>query len=394
MNKKIIISLTTYPKRMKTIHLVLDSLFEQTIMPDKVVLYLSEEQFEDRKIFVDFSCYFEKGLEIRWCKDDLKSHKKYFYVLQEFTNDIVITVDDDVSYSKYMVEELLKYHQIYPKAILARRGHLITAKSESAISDYENWWGECSNYIGIPRMDICATGIGGILYPPHVMPTETFNVENIKEHCFYADDIWLKIMQLINHVPTAVVQEYFYDTPIEEYVYDGLYDSHNHSGGNDRQFNNLIKIYGRDSIGEQKLIQRIFSDGKIFESEVEKEREKTGKQRFQNIIKTVENADKIVIYGAGKVAKRIYHILKAKHLHNKINCFAVEDITKNENSLFDIPVKFYKENISKDSIYIIGLANMKEQMKVSYKLKEQGVSEENILKINREVYKVIADYDY
>lgn len=393
MNKKIIISLTTYPKRMKMIHLVLDSLFEQTIMPDKVVLYLSEEQFDNKETSIDFSCYFEKGLDVRWCKDDLKSHKKYFYALQEFADDIVITVDDDVSYSKYMVEELLRYYQIYPKAILARRGHLITAKSENTISDYENWWGECSNYMGIPRMDICATGIGGILYPPHIMPQETFNVENIKEHCFYADDIWLKVMQLINSVPTAVVQEYFYDTPIEEYVYDGLYDSHNHSGGNDRQLNNLIRIYGRDSVGEQKLIQRIFSDGRIFESDVEKEREKSGKKGFQNIIKTVENANKIVIYGAGKVAKKIYYILKEMHLSNKISCFVVEDVTKNENSLFDIPVKFYKENISKDSIYIIGLANRKEQMKISYKLKEQGVNEENILKINREVYKVIADYD-
>lgn len=46
----IIVSLTSFPDRMNTIHMCLRSLLSQKMKPDKIILYLSKEQFENTEI--------------------------------------------------------------------------------------------------------------------------------------------------------------------------------------------------------------------------------------------------------------------------------------------------------------------------------------------------------
>ena len=42
VNEEVIISLTSFPKRMKTLPLTLESLFRQTVKPTKIILWLAE----------------------------------------------------------------------------------------------------------------------------------------------------------------------------------------------------------------------------------------------------------------------------------------------------------------------------------------------------------------
>ena len=42
-------------------------------------------------------------IEILPCSEDLKGHKKYFYVMQKYKYSPIITVDDDMIYSLHMV---------------------------------------------------------------------------------------------------------------------------------------------------------------------------------------------------------------------------------------------------------------------------------------------------
>ena len=79
-----IVSLTSYPARMETIHQCLDSIYAQSMQPDKVVLWLAEEQFPNREKDLPDSLLedLDAGkIEVFWC-DDLGSHKKYFYTMQ------------------------------------------------------------------------------------------------------------------------------------------------------------------------------------------------------------------------------------------------------------------------------------------------------------------------
>lgn len=160
-NVKIIISLTTYPKRMQTIRLVLESLLSQTYLPDKIVLWLSEEEFDKNTLQCVLPLSEEVDIEIRWCEKNLRSHKKYYYAMQEFPDDIIITVDDDVIYKDTMIENLIKGYRCYPYAVIARRAHLITKTEDGNIAPYREWYQECTRYLNEPRMDLVATGVGG-----------------------------------------------------------------------------------------------------------------------------------------------------------------------------------------------------------------------------------------
>ena len=108
--EKIIVSLTTFPARINVVGYAIKSLFNQTVKPDRIVLWLASSQFENVQLPQLISELVEKGLEIRYC-EDVRSHKKYFYALQEQqSNELVITYDDDLVYPENSIELLYKKH--------------------------------------------------------------------------------------------------------------------------------------------------------------------------------------------------------------------------------------------------------------------------------------------
>ena len=83
------------------------------------------------------------------------------------------------------------------------RAHLITFSDNGEIESYSNWKREFAE-VGIPSMALCATGVGGVLYPPGIMHEELFNKERIEKLCICADDLWLKVMQILAYCPVVV----------------------------------------------------------------------------------------------------------------------------------------------------------------------------------------------
>lgn len=193
--EKIIVSLTSYPARFPYIHLALKSIMLQTVKPDKIIVWLDENVTRGQltKEMMDLEQY---GIEYRNMPGDLKPHKKYIHAMQEYPEDIIVTVDDDLIYASDLIESLLETHEKYPNAVCARRVHKITRDKNGKISPYNNWQGE---YMGslIPSNELIATGVGGVLYPPHCLYREAFDAELIEKLSLKADDIWLKFMELL-----------------------------------------------------------------------------------------------------------------------------------------------------------------------------------------------------
>ena len=97
-NGKLIVSLTSFPARIELVWMTIASLMNQTMKPKKIILWLSEEQFQtEESIPQTLLALRKRGLEIRFC-EDIKPHKKYFHTMQEYPDDIVVTVDDDIFY--------------------------------------------------------------------------------------------------------------------------------------------------------------------------------------------------------------------------------------------------------------------------------------------------------
>lgn len=379
---KIIVSMTSYPTRIENIKKTLDSIMAQTYKPDKVVLYLSEEQFVGKSLSINLSDYFSRGLEIHWCLGDMKSHKKYLYAFREYADDYIITIDDDFYYEKHMVEELVQYVAQFPGCVLARRTHLITAEREGCISPYEKWWGECMHYVGMPRMDLFAVGCGGILYPPHLLIDEVFNIDNIMECCMHADDMWLKVMELISGVPVVQVQTRLLDRYDEIFAKDGLYQKYNGNGGNDRSLHQLLVKYDHFDDVKETLIDKIFSTGKVYEDKIDEGRKKDDIRMAKEYIDSIEQNLDIIIYGAGTVAKRIYSVLKQFKKADKIRAFAVKDTGENISNIEGVKVVQYESVDYENAVCIIAIADIKEQYQICRELLTIGWKEKQIRFLN------------
>ena len=208
VSRRLVVSLTTYPRRIGTIPAVLESIYNQTRKPDEVVLWLAEEQFPEKEKELPealLKLAAENRLTIRWC-DDLKPHKKYFYALQEYSDDLVVTIDDDLLYSRDMLASLYASYLLYPEAVSTVRAHLVMLDEQNRIMPYNTWIQETDRCVHKPSMQLMATGGAGVLYPPNQFRKEFFDKGAIMENCPWADDLWLKAMQVVSGVPVVVAR--------------------------------------------------------------------------------------------------------------------------------------------------------------------------------------------
>lgn len=200
---RVIVSLTSFSKRLANLHIVIKSLLSQTYSPDLIVLYLGDDV--DETNVPDSLKNLEKyKFKIVYGCENLKPHKKYFFAMQEYSDDIIITVDDDAVYDKNLVRDLMKTHLKNPGSIVARRVNRILFDEYGNINPYNDWLIEdLSIRNSRPSFDLIATGVGGVLYPPHLINKILFDKSAIIKTSLLADDLWLKYVELISHVPVV-----------------------------------------------------------------------------------------------------------------------------------------------------------------------------------------------
>ena len=153
-----------------------------------IILWLAREQFASiddlpEKLLKQQ----ERGLTIRFC-DDLRSHKKYFYVMQEYTNDLIVLADDDFIYPSDLIYQLMKFHNQNPTDIISSSVALV-----KDVNDLPDKWGRPSYNERIKHAVNAQPFSGsGSLFPSRSLDTEyLFNRQLITELCPYADDLWL-----------------------------------------------------------------------------------------------------------------------------------------------------------------------------------------------------------
>lgn len=245
---RLIVSLTSYPKRMYDIHLCLYSLLTQSLKPDKVVLWLAEEQFPDKELDVPRKVreLTRWGLEIKWC-EDLKSYKKLIPALKEYPDDYIVTADDDIFYQKDWLNTLWSTHERTGAKITAHRCHKVLIKNDRVLP-YAKWQKNLS------VDSICSplnfpTGAGGVLYAPRSLHTDILDMETAREVCPNGDDIWFWAMAIrassyatLSDSPMNAIS---YINPARELnlLSDGTLAENNLQGGNDVQIQHLLKKY-------------------------------------------------------------------------------------------------------------------------------------------------------
>lgn len=191
-DRRIIVSFTSFPARIDYVWIIFECLVRQTMKPDEVILYISKEQFSSLDSLPSrLKNQIGRGLTIKLCDDDLRSHKKYHYAFKDYPDDFVVTVDDDIFYEPAMIENLMTTHKRFPKDVIANKTRRIKCDNEGNICNYNSWKYTTSS--GGDNFNI-QIGVGGVLYQPRLMYKDILNWDLAKKLCYNADDMWLFAM--------------------------------------------------------------------------------------------------------------------------------------------------------------------------------------------------------
>ena len=201
---KFIVSLTSFPARIGTVWIVIDSLMRQTVRPSKICLYLSDEEFPDGRASLPRRLldYERLGLEICFRSYNLMPHGKYFYALQEYPSCDVVTVDDDCYYYPDRIERLVSLHVSHPCCVCSNSVHVICYRPDGTPLPYKEWL--CPMCPVEPSLTNVALGCSGVYYPAGVFKNQAvFDMENIRLLALRTDDLWLRIHETLEGIPVA-----------------------------------------------------------------------------------------------------------------------------------------------------------------------------------------------
>jgi hypothetical protein len=246
----VIVSLTCFPARINKVWIVIECLLRQKQLPDRIILWLSNEQFEDLDVLPkNLLRLKERGLEIFICEGDIKSHKKYFYTLTKFPGDILITVDDDIFYDSGLTKDLLDLHRQFPYAICCNRALEMEIKSDE-IAPYSKWKVVRRAYG--PSFKLFQTSGGGTLFPPGSLPKQTLEKSVFMKYCKYADDVWLNVMSQMNNTKIIKSNRVVGFIPIFNIKNSTLMDINVNQGENDRQLV-AVRDYYVNKLGQDPM---------------------------------------------------------------------------------------------------------------------------------------------
>ena len=201
-NRRLIVSLTTYPARINSVYKTITTLLNQTLKPDEVVLWLAREQIsslpDNLTKLKDF------GLKIKWCKD-IKSFKKLVPALEEYPEDIIVTVDDDYYYDSRLLEELYNAYLKNPQYIHARQAFRVCRAGKGEFCLKPRSYIYDKSYL--PSFLNEPVGCGGVLYPPSSLHKNVLNSNQFMREVPTHDDLWFWGHALRNGTQISVIPD-------------------------------------------------------------------------------------------------------------------------------------------------------------------------------------------
>lgn len=188
---EVVVSLTSFPAAIKFAVPTIKSILAGSVLPDRVVLYLTYAQFGEAGIPDDIIDLAKESpiFEIRNYDRDIRSYRKLVPALHDFPDSIIVTIDDDTVYHPNMLRDLLRLHEQYPDSVLAHRAKRILPDKPYRKWPKLRWYHFIGSKIKQSNL-IIQTGVGGVLYPPHSLKPEMIDEVLFTEIAPTTDDIW------------------------------------------------------------------------------------------------------------------------------------------------------------------------------------------------------------
>lgn len=250
----LIVSLTSFPARLSTLWLTIESIKQQDLRPKKIILYLIEEEVSRDKVPMSLLAEEDELFEIRYRNIKMRAHGKYHYAMKDFPEDIIVTIDDDMIYPPYMLSTMMECYQKYPESVLTNQTTQIQLDEHGQLQSYNNWkWLFDKDYYEIDgcirKERLLPLGVCGVLYPPHLLYKDVLNFDLAKQLSYLADDLWLYAMTILSHHRVVKTSLNSLDImPIDIKNNITLFSKNGGENQNDKQFNQ-IRNYYKEKLG-------------------------------------------------------------------------------------------------------------------------------------------------
>jgi hypothetical protein len=205
----VIISLTTSPKRINNLKYIINNIFSQTIQPDYIYLNLPKIFKRTNEIFSNIPIYLNHPkISINYVNDIGPITKILPTLKNNFPlNSLIISVDDDTIFDKYMIEIMLKYNQAFPNSVLTGVGHINMGRLILEPIPH--------------RVGNMIEGFSAVAYPYKLF--KNINIDlNLPKECYFSDDFILSNYINNNNIPIIIVYcfETIYNIKQLEYGFD------------------------------------------------------------------------------------------------------------------------------------------------------------------------------
>lgn len=186
----VIVSLTTIESRLSIVDITIRSILCQQQIPEKIILWInvklkdaipsSLKKLEEFKFF-----------EIKFNEYN-SPHRKLLSTMECFPNRTIVTIDDDIIYSRNWLGNLYQTHIENPQCIVTNTARIIQYDEKGFVLPYAEWKHAQSqkHHLNLP------IGYSGTLYPPNSLHEDVLNWDLALKIAPKADDLWYKAMSL------------------------------------------------------------------------------------------------------------------------------------------------------------------------------------------------------
>lgn len=184
----IVVTLTTTPANFVFVHKTINTLLSQTVVPDRIVVnvptsYIRQDMNSDYfDVTISPKCNFPEQLELNFCTD-FGSATKFLGLLQSPNKigdkDIVIVLDDDISYPDKLVETHVRYHSNCSDTVFS------VCASNMSERNIVN-----CNWVDSSACDI-VEGWGSYSIRGHMLDRDMFSVLHYPKSTLRSDDIFI-----------------------------------------------------------------------------------------------------------------------------------------------------------------------------------------------------------
>lgn len=237
---KYVLSMTSHPPRFQSLLEVLDHVMIWNSIPERIYLNIVTDDIKKLPRDIYKSSY-SKLLVVN-PTIDLGPCGKLVPALELERHLPIVTIDDDTIFEPDRIDEMLNEHQLFPKAIIGGRTHMITRDENGKINSYRQW-NKIQKDIDGPSKELFPTGVGMVLYPQQSLHLDAQRLDVLLMYSKYNDDFWHFFQARRAGTQIRQTPQRITSTVIEGTQEVGLWSNGNKSR-NEEILNALLDLYG------------------------------------------------------------------------------------------------------------------------------------------------------